>query len=43
MINAKKEDKNLMGHFERLLRPGFLSNIEKNFIFIKDLSVHFVY
>ena len=32
-----------MGHFQRLLWAGFWSNLEKNVISIKDLSVHFVY
>ena len=32
-----------MGHFQRLLWAGFWSDLEKNVISIKDLSVHFVY
>ena len=32
-----------MGHFQRLLWAGFWSNLEKNVISIKDLSIHFVY
>ena len=32
-----------MGHLQRLLWAGFWSDLEKNVISIKDLSVHFVY
>ena len=34
-LMPKKKTKIYMGHFERLLRPGFLSNVEKNVTFLR--------